>query len=65
MQMWDAKIMSGTGEQVVQKLGTWQDRVQADELMILNLGHSQPAIYRSAELIADAYGFPQNVLEQP
>jgi len=63
MQMWDAKIMSGTGEQVVDKLAAWQQRVNADELMILNLGHSQQAIYRSTELIANAYGMPDNVLE--
>lgn len=63
MEMWNAKIMSGTGEQVVEKLAAWQRRVNADELMILNLGHSQKAIYRSAELIADAYGMPKNILE--
>src|SRR3546814_4832264 len=59
--MWNAKIMSGTGAQVVEKLNTWQQRVNADELMILNLGHSPQAIYRLTELIADAYGLPQNV----
>lgn len=62
MQMWNAKIMSGTGAQVVERLDAWQQRVQADELMLLNLGHSQQAIYRSTELIADAYGMPDNVL---
>lgn len=62
MDMWNAKIMSGTGEQVVERLNIWQERAQADELMILNLGHSPDAIYRSTELIADAYGMPQNVL---
>ncbi len=61
MDMWNAKIMSGTGEQVVEKLHAWQRRVEADELMILNLGHSPQAIYRSTELIADAYGLPENV----
>ncbi|MDR9836750.1 LLM class flavin-dependent oxidoreductase [Herbaspirillum huttiense] len=63
MQMWNDKIMSSTGEQVVEKLNAWQRRVEADELMILNLGHSQQAIYRSTELIADAYDMPNNVLE--
>jgi luciferase family oxidoreductase group 1 len=63
MQMWNDKIMSGTGEQVTEKLNAWQGRVEADELMILNLGHSQQAIYRSTELIADAYGMPSNILE--
>ena len=64
IEMWNAKIMSGTGEQVVNKLAVWQHYVDADELMILNLGHSQQAIYRSAELIADAYGMPANVLDK-
>ena len=58
IEMWDAKIMKGTGEQVVAQLNIWQERVEADELMILNLGHSNAAIHRSTELIADAYGMP-------
>lgn len=58
MDMWDAKTMSGTGEQVVEQLNAWQERIHADELMLLNLGHSPQAIYRSTELIADAYGMP-------
>ncbi|WP_375757543.1 hypothetical protein [Corallococcus exercitus] len=45
------------------KLAAWQQRVNADELMILNLGHSQQAISRSTELIANAYGMPDDVLE--
>jgi alkanesulfonate monooxygenase SsuD/methylene tetrahydromethanopterin reductase-like flavin-dependent oxidoreductase (luciferase family) len=60
MDMWNAKIMSGAGAQVAEKLNAWQRRIKADELMILNLGHSPRAIYRSTELIADAYGLPQN-----
>ncbi len=63
MDMWNAKIMSGTGEQVVKQLNAWQERIHADELMLLNLGHSPQAIYRSTELIADAYGLPQDVGE--
>ncbi len=63
MQLWNSKIMSGTGEQVVEKLTAWQQRVNADELMLLNLGHSQQAIYRSTELIADAYDMPENILK--
>lgn len=63
MHIWNAKIMSGTGQQVVGKLGAWQQRMNADELMILNLGHSQGAIYRSTELIADAWGMPDNILD--
>jgi alkanesulfonate monooxygenase SsuD/methylene tetrahydromethanopterin reductase-like flavin-dependent oxidoreductase (luciferase family) len=63
IEMWDAKIMSGTAHQVVEKLGAWQQRIRADELMILNLGHSPAAIYRSTELIADAYDMPGKVEE--
>ncbi|NWO11943.1 LLM class flavin-dependent oxidoreductase [Chromohalobacter salexigens] len=61
MAMWNAKTLSGTGHQVVEKLRAWQGRVEADELMILNLGHSPQAIYRSTELIADGLGLPPNV----
>lgn len=56
MQMWNAKIMTGTGAEVAEKLNACQQRITADELMILNLGHSPEAIYRSTELIADACG---------
>lgn len=38
IDMWDAKTMSGTGEQVVEQLNAWQERIHADELMLLNLG---------------------------
>lgn len=58
IHMWNNKILVGTGEEVKQRLETWRNRLAADELMILNLGHSQAAIYRSTELIADAYGMP-------
>lgn len=58
IEMWNAKIMSGSGEQVVAQLNAWQGRISADELMILNLGHSPAAIHRSTELIADAFGMP-------
>ncbi|WP_434155508.1 LLM class flavin-dependent oxidoreductase [Pseudomonas sp. JZ134] len=60
MDMWNAKIMSGTGLQVMEKLNAWQQYINADELMILNLGHLPQAIYRSTELIADAYGMPSS-----
>jgi len=60
IEMWNAKIMSGTGEQVVMQLNAWQSRVSADELMLLNLGHSPGAIYRSTQLIADAYRMPEH-----
>lgn len=61
MEMWNDKILSGTGAQVMEKLNAWQQRINADELMVLNLGHSPQAIYRSTELIADAFGLPENV----
>lgn len=61
IKMWNAKIMSGTGNQVVDQLAVWQQRIDADEIMLLNLGHSQEAIYRSTELIADAYEMPVNL----
>jgi hypothetical protein len=32
--------------------------------MLINLGHTPEAIYRSTELIADAYGLPSNVLDE-
>lgn len=56
--MWDAKTMIGTGEQVAAQLNARQQQTQADEMMILNLGHTPSAIHRSTELIADAYGMP-------
>lgn len=56
--MWDAKTMIGTGEQVTAQLNARQQQTQADEMMILNLGHTPSAIHRSTELIADAYGMP-------
>lgn len=63
IEMWDAKTMVGTAEQVVEKLNARQKHINADEMMILNLGHSPAAIHRSTELIADAYGLPQNISE--
>lgn len=59
IEMWDAKTMIGTAEQVVQKLNSRQMQTLADEMMILNLGHTPSAIYRSTELIADVYGMPE------
>ncbi|MGV3503583.1 MAG: LLM class flavin-dependent oxidoreductase [Adhaeribacter sp.] len=55
---WHEKVLYGTPGEVVEKLNHYQQATQADELMILNLGHSPEAIYRSAELIADAYSMP-------
>ncbi|ONF97135.1 Limonene 1,2-monooxygenase [Sphingomonas jeddahensis] len=58
IEMWNAKIISGTGEHVAARLNALHERVQADELMLLNLGHSPTAIGRSVELIADAFDMP-------
>lgn len=55
--------MKGTGEQVAEQLNARQKRTNANEMMILNLGHTPSAIHRSTELIADAYGLPQNVCQ--
>ncbi|MCP1240256.1 LLM class flavin-dependent oxidoreductase [Acetobacter lovaniensis] len=58
IEMWNAKIMIGNGEQVTAKLNARQKQTQADEMMVLNLGHTPSAIHRSTELIADSYGMP-------
>lgn len=42
IRMWDAKTRIGTGEQVVEKLSARQKQTGADEMMILNLGHTPP-----------------------
>lgn len=59
IEMWNAKTIIGTGEQVVEMLNARQKHTAADEIMILNLGHTPSAIHRSTELIADAYGMPE------
>ena len=64
IEMWNAKIMSGTGGHVVEGLNAWQRRLGADELMLVNLGHSPAAIHRSTEIIADAYGMPEHHQER-
>lgn len=61
MEMRNAKIISGTGVEVGEKLKAWQQRLDADELMILNQGNAPAAIHRSTEVIADALGLPQDV----
>lgn len=63
--MWDAKTMKGTGAQVAEQLNARQKRTDADEMMILNLGHTPSAIHRSTELIADAYDMPENMSAAP
>ena len=63
IRMFDRKIMKGTGEQVIEQLNEWQQRIHADELMVINSGHTPAAIYRSTELIANAYGLPAHVLD--
>lgn len=58
---WNQKVLYGTGEQVIEKLSRYQEVTQANELMILPLGHSPEAILNTVRLIADAYGMPQLV----
>lgn len=58
IESWHKKFLYGTPEQVVKKLNYYQEISKADEVMITSLGHSPSAIYRSTELIADAYGMP-------
>lgn len=60
IDIWDAKTMKGTGAQVVEQLNARQKHTGADEMMILNLGHTPSAIHRSVELIADAFGMPED-----
>ena len=58
LDMWNAKIMSGTGAQVMKKRTAWQECIPTDGLMTLSLGHSSQAICHSTEIITDAYGLP-------
>lgn len=58
IEMWDAKTMVGTADKVIDMLNSRQRATSADEMMILNLGHTSSAIHRSTELIADAYAMP-------
>ncbi len=62
---WDAKTMKGTGAQVAVQLNARQQHTRADEMMILNLGHTPSAIHRSTELIADAYNMPEDISTIP
>ncbi|MFC6225015.1 LLM class flavin-dependent oxidoreductase [Hymenobacter artigasi] len=58
LEAWHSKTLFGTPEQVMAKLNHYQASVQADEVMLVNVGHSPAAIHRSAELLADAYQLP-------
>ena len=61
MEGWRDRMFLGTGEQVVSDLNEVQERSGADELMLVNLGHSPEGMLRSAELIADAYQMPSSL----
>ncbi|OKL38823.1 alkanal monooxygenase [Pontibacter flavimaris] len=63
MEGWRHRMFYGTGETVVKSLNEVQKRSEADELMIVNLGHSPKGILRSAELIADAYQMPSGLTD--
>ncbi|WP_374194616.1 LLM class flavin-dependent oxidoreductase [Streptomyces sp. ISL-63] len=57
---WLTHVPYGTPEQVTAHLNQVQRDSDADELMIGSVGHSLRARLRSTELIADAYGMPDN-----
>ncbi|WP_062431620.1 LLM class flavin-dependent oxidoreductase [Herbidospora daliensis] len=60
-QNWIADIVHGTPDAVRNGLNALQQRTGADELMLTTLmSHSNDARLRTYELIADAYGFPQD-----
>lgn len=59
MENWRSKMIYGTAEMVVDKLNKMQNITAADELMIVNLGHSPERLVHSAKLIADAYQMPE------
>ncbi|MEU1623481.1 LLM class flavin-dependent oxidoreductase [Streptomyces sp. NPDC005722] len=60
-ETWIADIVYGTADAVRSGLDALQKRTGADELMLTTLmSHSNPARLRNYELIADAYGFPQD-----
>jgi hypothetical protein len=47
VDMWNAKIMRGTGAQVTKKPITWQECIHSDEPLILSFGHWPQAICHS------------------
>jgi luciferase family oxidoreductase group 1 len=56
---WLGNVIYGTPDTVRQGLDDLAKRTGADELMITANAHGGPARLRSYELIADAYGLPQ------
>lgn len=63
--IWDPTTMKGTGMQLAEQLNARQKHTGADEMMILNLGHTPSAVHRSVELIADAYNMPEDMSGAP
>lgn len=59
MESWRSKMIYGTGAMVVDGLNMVQKTSGADELMLVNLGHSPVKMVHSAKLIADAYQMPE------
>lgn len=59
MESWRSKMIYGTGEMVADGLNKVQKLSGADELMLVNLGHSPAKMVHSAKLIADAYQMPE------
>lgn len=56
---WQSKMIYGTGKMVAKGLNKIQKLASADELMIVNLGHSPEKMVQSVSLIADAYQMPE------
>ncbi len=59
MESWRSKMIYGTGQMVADGLNRGQQVSGADELMLVNLGHSPEKMVHSAKLIADAYQMPE------
>lgn len=59
MESWRSKMICGTAEMVIDGLNRMQKITAADELMVVNLGHSPERLVHSAKLIADAYQMPE------
>ncbi|HLV52130.1 MAG TPA: LLM class flavin-dependent oxidoreductase [Flavobacterium sp.] len=59
MESWRSKMIHGTGEMVASGLNKVQEISGADELMVVNLGHSPEKMVHSAKLIADAFQMPE------
>lgn len=57
---WNANVIHGTADEVRSGLDDLHKRTGADELMITSHAHAGDLRLRSYELIADAYGLPND-----